>query len=74
MTTEHAPQHATTAPFTQAELDTFHANDKKEATVFIALITSIFCIGVVIYTIVATVVSNTPNYPVAPANESSTHP
>jgi hypothetical protein len=59
--TAHGPGHAAPAPFTEAELHTFHANDRKEGTVVIALITSIFTIGVVIYTIVASVVYANPN-------------
>jgi hypothetical protein len=58
---DHAHQ-ATGAPtpFTDAELHTFHANDRKEATIVVALITAIFVIGVVIYTTVATVVYQYP--------------
>ncbi len=58
---DHGDQPAATAsPFTAAELHTFHANDRKEATVVVALITAIFVIGVVIYTTVATVVYQYP--------------
>jgi hypothetical protein len=53
MTVEHSHAVSTATPFTEAELNTFHTSDRKEATVVVALIASIFCIGVVIYTIVA---------------------
>jgi hypothetical protein len=54
--TDHAA-----APFTDAELHTFHTADRKEVTVVIALITSIFVTGVVIYTTVASYVYAHPN-------------
>jgi len=52
MTVEHSHAAPTAAPFTEAELNTLHTSDRKEATVVVALIASIFSIGVVIYTIV----------------------
>jgi hypothetical protein len=57
--TDHAP--AAAVPFTDAELHTFHTVDRKEVTFVIALITSIFVTGVVIYTTVATCVFLYPN-------------
>ncbi len=61
----HEHQHDTTgyaaaAPFTEAEIKTFHADDKKEARIVVLLISSIFLIGVVIYSIVATAVDRNP--------------
>jgi uncharacterized membrane protein len=63
MTTEHGHHAAPTAaaPFTEAEIRTFHADDRKQAGIIIVLITSIFVIGVVIYTIVATAVDLNPH-------------
>jgi len=65
MAHEHGSDHAhqatgTPSRFTAAEIHTFHANDRKEATIVVALITAIFVIGVVIYTTVATVVYQYP--------------
>ena len=54
-------QNATAAaPFTEAEINTFHADDKKEARIVVLLIGSIFLIGVFIYTIVASAVATYP--------------
>jgi hypothetical protein len=62
MTTEHGHPHTTpAAPFAEAEITTLHADDRKQAGVVIALITSIFATGVVIYTIVATAVALNPH-------------
>jgi len=59
--TGHAPEHTVPVPFTAAELHTFHTNDRKEATVVIALIASIFVIGLIIYITVAAGVAMNPN-------------
>jgi hypothetical protein len=62
MTTEHAHPHATTAAqFTEAEINTFHADDRKQAGFVVMLIASIFVIGVIIYTTVATGVALNPH-------------
>jgi hypothetical protein len=59
--TDHAHQPTETpSPLTAAEIHTFHANDRKEATIVVALIAAIFLIGVVIYTTVATIVYEYP--------------
>jgi hypothetical protein len=42
--------HATTAaPFTPAEWEEFHKSDVAAGTIFVALITSIFVIGLILY-------------------------
>jgi hypothetical protein len=62
MSTKHGHQHATTTvPFTEAEINTFHADDRKQAGFVVMLIASIFVIGVVIYTTVATAVALNPH-------------
>jgi hypothetical protein len=62
MTTDHGHHASTAAPFTEAELNTFHADDRKQAGIIIVLITSIFLIGVMIYSIVATAVDLNPHH------------
>jgi hypothetical protein len=61
MTTEHCHSHAAAVPFTEAEISTFHADDRKQAGFVVVLIASIFVIGVLIYTIVATAVASNPH-------------
>lgn len=48
------PHHVPAAdmPFTEAELEELHAQDYKAAVRVVGLMLSIFCVGVVLYTIV----------------------
>ena len=50
---EHPLGHAAAAPFTDAEIAQFHAQDLYAAKVVVSLMVGIFCVGVVLYTIVA---------------------
>jgi hypothetical protein len=52
---EHPP--AAPGPFTQAELDSLHVQDMAAARAVVVLMCSIFLIGVLIYSVVAIVVS-----------------
>jgi hypothetical protein len=51
MTESHA--HAIASPFSDAELQSLHAQDLYAAKVVVSLMVSIFATGVVLYTIVA---------------------
>jgi hypothetical protein len=51
---EHPPADA---PFTQAELDSLHVQDFAAARAVVVLMCSIFMIGVLIYSVVAIVIS-----------------
>ena len=54
---DHAEQTPVAAPFTQAELDSLHVQDFAAARAVVVLMCSIFMIGVLIYSVVAIVVS-----------------
>ncbi len=52
----HAPAtHA--SPFTDAQLHSFHEDDKHAGGAVIVLMTAIFSIGLVLYTVVAIIVA-----------------
>jgi hypothetical protein len=57
MSDPHTDHHAPTAvPFTDAELKEFQDSDKHAGGVIIALMTSIFTIGLLLYSTIAIIV------------------
>ncbi len=58
----HAHDHHADAalPFTDAELNSFHHDDRVAASAIVLLISGIFVIGVILYTIVDLAVSASP--------------
>ncbi len=54
----HAPEgHSGTLPFSEAEWKEFRQSDKGAGGAIVGLMTAIFLIGVVLYTVVAIVVA-----------------
>jgi hypothetical protein len=56
----HGEQTATASPFTEAEWQEFHKSDVQAGATFVILITSIFVIGLGLYSVVLSFVMASP--------------
>ncbi len=57
MSDTHAHDRSSASPFSDAEWHEFHESDKSAGAAVIILMTAIFSCGLVLYTVVATIVA-----------------
>jgi hypothetical protein len=59
----HDAAHGPAAPFSDAEMEEFHKEDRHAGGAVIVLMAAIFSIGLILYVTVAWSVGTWPNYP-----------